>query len=176
MNYKQFFDKILLEAAPTHEIPDDAIDGILDDDTDPTQFKKDVSVEGNPKSSIDDAKALWDTETEIPEGDYESKKESISKVERFLAKLDTFVKNLKNLPPEKKYTSIAILADLVSIDPEMSQKYNGIKGKLEKMKQAEDLRRQASELDREATSGDEQPVMATGSSTPAHAPLPNPQV
>ncbi|HMX05386.1 MAG TPA: hypothetical protein PKE14_12000, partial [Chitinophagales bacterium] len=123
MNYKQFFNKILLEAAPTHEIPDDAINSILDDDTDPTQFKKDVSVEGGPKSSIDDAKALWDAETKVTEGDSESKKESIRKVEGFLAKLDTFVKNLKNLPPEKKYTPIAILADLVSIDPEMSQKY-----------------------------------------------------
>lgn len=174
MNYKQFFNKILLEAVnPTHEIPNDAINSILDDDTDPTQFQDDISVNGAPKSSVEDAKSLWEKETKINGTDSESKKASIQKIEKFLAKLDTFVKNLKNLSPEQRYTPIAILSDLVSTDPETSEKYNNIKTKLEKIKQAEELRKQAQDLENEASDTEES---STIEDSPQHKPLPNPQV
>lgn len=152
MNYKQFFNKILEQSAnPIHEIPDDAINSVLDADTDPSQFKKDISVNGTPKSTVDDAKSLWDKETAISGTNSQEKKASISKVEKFISKLETFMKNLKNLDPEKRYTSIAVLADLVSVDPDMAQKYADKKAKIEKIKQAEELRKQAEDLEKEAS-------------------------
>ncbi len=175
MNYKQFFDKILLEAVnPTHEIPDDAINSILDDDTNPDQFKNDISVNGAPKNSVDDAKNLWQRETDISGSSPEEKKNSIKKTENFLTKLDTYKSNLKSLSPEKRYTDIAILADLVSSDPDMSEKYNNLKQKIEKLKKAEELRKQAEQMEQEASSEQEDALSKDSENEPE--PLPNPQV
>lgn len=175
MNYKQFFDKILLEAVnPTHEIPDDAINSILDDDTNPDQFKNDISVNGAPKNSVEDARNLWEAETNISGSTPEEKKNGIKKAETFLTKLDTYKSNLKNLSPEKRYTDIAILADLVSSDPDMSEKYTNLKGKIEKLKKAEELRKQAEQMEQEA-SGEEADAMNSASEDESQT-LPNPQV
>jgi valyl-tRNA synthetase len=174
MNYKQFFNKLLQEAVnPTHEIPDDAINGILDDDTNPDEFRNDISVNGAPKSSVDDAKNLWENETSISGSTPEEKKVSIKKTENFLTKLNTYKSNLKNLSPEKKYTDIAILADLVSSDPDMSEKYTKLNAKIEKLKKAEELRKQAEQMEKDASSS-ESDVNDSGFDSQAE-PLPSPQ-
>lgn len=175
MNYKQFFNRILQEAVnPTHEIPDDAINGILDDDTNPDEFKNDISVNGAPKSSVDDAKSLWERETSISGSNPEEKKASIKKAENFLTKLNTYKSNLKNLSPEKRYTDIAILADLVSSDPDMSEKFTNLTSKIEKLKKAEELRKQAEQMEQEASSTESE--AEASDSDQELTPLPNPQV
>jgi hypothetical protein len=68
MNYNDFFNRLLLEAVNnplgsgnSYEIPSGiGAQGLADDDSDPAELENDLSVNGQPKGSVDGAKSLFD--------------------------------------------------------------------------------------------------------------------
>lgn len=162
MNYNDFFNRILLEAVNNplgsgsrYDIPPGiGAEGLADEDTDPAQLEGDLDVNGQPKGSVEGAKALFDQETSIRGATPEEKRSAIKKAESFLSKLEGFL-STKELDIGKKYSDMGILADLVRNEPEMINKYNKVLKRIENFKEADNLRKQAEEMEREADSEEE---------------------
>lgn len=163
MNYNDFFNRILLEAVNNplgsgsrYDIPPGiGAEGLADEDTDPAQLEGDLDVNGQPKGSVEGAKALFERETTLKGSTPEEKRASIKKAEQFLSKLEGFL-STKELDIGKKYSDMGILADLVRNEPEMINKYNKVLKRIENFKEADNLRKQAEEIEREADSEDEE--------------------
>ena len=159
MNYNDFFNRLLLEAinnplgsGSSYDIPSGiGAEGLADEDSDPAQLETDLSVNGQPKGSVDGAKSLFDRETSIRGASPEEKRNAIKKAEKFLSNLEGFL-STKELDTTKKYSDMGILADLVRNEPEMINKYNKVLKSIETFKKADELRKQAEEMEREADS------------------------
>jgi hypothetical protein len=175
MNYKDFFNAYLLEAAemPVHDLKDGAgAEYLAGDDTDVGQLDNDLGVNGSPKSSIEDAKKLWEAETSVPTTNSpEEKRSALKRIEKFLDTLSNYQKNLQKLAPEKKYTDIAILADLIGTDPTMSQKYNNLLSRIEQLKKADELRRQAQQIEDGSSDGEDGEPDQHSSESPPSLPI-----
>jgi hypothetical protein len=167
MNYNDFFNRLLLEAVNNplgsgsrYDIPNGiGAEGLADDNSDPAELENDLAVNGQPKGSVDGAKALFDSETNIRGAGPEGKKEAIKKAERFLSKLEGFL-STKELDIGKKYSDMGILADLVRNEPEMINKYNTVLKSIERFKEADELRKKADEMEREEDSEEEDNVLS----------------
>lgn len=177
MNYNDFFNKLLLEAAmPTHNIPDGiGPEYLADDETDPEQLNSDLSVDGIDKASVEDAKRLWDNNTKIPTGNLQVKKVALDRIKKFTQKLDSYKGKLDSIPASERYSDIAILADLINRDPNMIDSYrqlvDDMKDMDSKIKTAETKRAEAEAAEREISDEyDESDEMDYDSG------LPNPQV
>jgi hypothetical protein len=167
MNYNDFFNRLLLEAVNnplgsgnSYEIPSGiGAQGLADDDSDPAELENDLSVNGQPKGSVDGAKSLFDRETNIRGAGPEGKRDAIKKAERFLSKLEGFL-STKELDMGKKYSDMGILADLVRNEPEMINRYNKVLKTIESFKEADDLRKKADEMEKDADSEEDEVVLS----------------
>ena len=172
MNYKEFFLRLLKEAAINplgaggrYDIPDGiGAEGLADAETDPKQLEKDLAVNGQPKGSVEGAKSLFDRETSISGATPEEKRSSIKNAEEFLSDLEGYL-STKELDIGQKYSDMGILADLVRNEPGMIKKYNKVLKTIENFKKADELRKQAEEIEREADS-EEDKALGGGLPTP----------
>jgi len=171
MNYNDFFNKLLLEAinnplgaGSRYDIPDGiGAEGLADAETDPEQLDKDLAVNGQPKGSVEGAKSLFDRETSISGATPQEKRSAIKKAEEFLSDLEGYL-STKELDIGQKYSDMGILADLVRNEPGMIKKYNQVLNKIENFKEADELRKKAEEIERQAD-GEEEKVLGGGLST-----------
>jgi hypothetical protein len=60
----------------------------------------------------------------------------------------------------KKYSDMGILADLVRNEPEMINRYNKVLKTIESFKEADDLRKKADEMERDADSEEDEVVLS----------------
>ena len=89
MNYNEFFNKLLLEAIDNplgsgkrYDIPQGiGAEGLADAETDPAELDEDLTVNGQPKGSVESAKDLFERETAIDSSTPEKKRASIKRAE-----------------------------------------------------------------------------------------------
>lgn len=156
MNYNEFFQKLLLEAADNplgagkrYDIPPGiGAEGIASPDTDPAELDEDLTVNGQPKGSVEGAKRLFERRTKIDGETPEAKRTSIKKAEAFLQELEGYL-STRELSIEKKYSDMGILADLVKNQPDMINQYSKVMSKIESFKKADELRKEADNIEKE---------------------------